>query len=258
MRGAHAQGTRAVLVNFQEHRLARFFPVQVHVDHMRVLPHLVSHFTRQRAGLLDVFAGHPELHRVAHRRAVFQARNAGAQVGELLVHDADQPATQALAVFHRLGQHHELGKAGGRQLLVQRQVEAWRASAHIGHVVVDTVLLLEQRLQLFDPLGGIGQRSTFSQLQVNHQLRAPGGREELLGHETEQQDAADKSGDGQQNHGFAPPHTPLHHSPYTLVERRGVRVWRVAVLAVACGMQLGQIWQQALAQVRHEHHRRHP
>ncbi|MNP44091.1 hypothetical protein D3C76_1379390 [compost metagenome] len=114
MRGAHAQGAGAVLVDFEEHRLAWLFPVQVHVHHMRVLAHLVGHFTGQRTGLLDVLASHPKLHRVTHGRAVFQAGDPGAQVRELLVDGADQPAAQALAVFHRAGQHHELGEAGRR------------------------------------------------------------------------------------------------------------------------------------------------
>ncbi|MNM44874.1 hypothetical protein D3C81_557810 [compost metagenome] len=258
MRGAHAQGAGAVLVDLEEHRLARLLPVQVNVDHMRVLAHLVGHFAGQRTGLLDVLASYPELHRVTHGRAVFQAGDPGTQVGELLVHGADQPTAQALAVFHRLGQYHELGEAGRRQLLVQRQVETRRTGAHVGHVVVDTLLLLEQRLQLLDPLGGVGQRGTLGQFQVDHQLRAPGGREELLGHEAEQQDTADKGRDGQQDHRLAPPHAPLHHTPYTLVERCGVRVWRVAVLAMARGMQPGQVRQQALAQVRHEYHGGHP
>ncbi|MCY1450346.1 hypothetical protein D9M71_671450 [compost metagenome] len=81
---------------------------------MRVLAHLVGHFTGQRTGLLDVLASHPKLHRVTHGRAVFQAGDPGAQVRELLVDGADQPAAQALAVFHRAGQHHELGEAGRR------------------------------------------------------------------------------------------------------------------------------------------------
>ncbi|MNV81559.1 hypothetical protein D3C71_1752320 [compost metagenome] len=126
-------------------------------------------------------------------------------------------------------------------MLVQRQVEARRAGAHVGHVVVDTVLLLEQRLQLLDPLGGIGQRGAFGQLQVNHQLRAPGGREELLGHEAEQQEAADKSGNGQQDYRLAPPYAPLHQPSHALVERGGVWVWSMAVLAMTRRMQLGQV-----------------
>ncbi len=75
VRGAHAQRPGTVLVDVQVHRLARFFPVQVHVDHMRVLAHLGRHLAGQGANLLDVFAGDTELHRIAYGRAVFQARD---------------------------------------------------------------------------------------------------------------------------------------------------------------------------------------
>ncbi len=256
VRGAHPQGTSPVLIDFQEYRLAWLLPVQVHIHHMGILAHLVGHLAGQRAGLLDMLAGNPELHRVAHGRAVFQAGDAGTQVGELLVHGVDQPTAQALPILHRLGQHHELGKAGRRQLLVQRQVEAWRPSADIGHIVVDALLLLEQRFQLFDPFGGVGQRRAFGQLQIDHQLRAPGCREELLGHETEQQDAADERCDGQQDDRLAPTHAPFHHTPHALVERGGIRVWRAVPMAGR--MQLCQVRQQTFAQVRHEHHSRYP
>ncbi|MOA58501.1 hypothetical protein D3C78_1829130 [compost metagenome] len=72
-----------------------------------------------------MLASHPELHRIAHWRAVLQAGNARAQVRELLVEGGDQPTAQGFTFFDGIGQHHELGKACRRQLLVQRQVEAW-------------------------------------------------------------------------------------------------------------------------------------
>ncbi|MNQ88069.1 hypothetical protein D3C85_1033200 [compost metagenome] len=71
--GAHAHGTGAVLVDVQPHHLARLFPVQVHVHHMGVLTHFVGHLASQGTDFVDMLAGDPELHRVAHRRAVLQA-----------------------------------------------------------------------------------------------------------------------------------------------------------------------------------------
>ncbi|MNH23270.1 hypothetical protein D3C79_831590 [compost metagenome] len=225
---------------------------------MRVLAHLVRHFTGQCTGLLDMLASDPELHRVAHGRAVFQAGDAGTQVGELLVHSVDQPTAQALALLHGRGQHDELGKTGGGQLLVQWQIETRRPRAHVGHIVVDAILLLEQGLQLLDPLGGIAQRRTLGQFQVDHQLWATRRREELLRHEAEQRNAADKGCDGQQDDRLAPPHAPLHHTSHTLVERCGIGVWRMPTTVMTGGMQLGQVRQQPFAQVRDEHHGHYP
>ena len=71
---AHTQGPCPVLINIEVHHLARFFPVQVHIDHMGVIANLGRHLARQRPHLFDMLAGDPELHRIAHRRTVFQAR----------------------------------------------------------------------------------------------------------------------------------------------------------------------------------------
>ncbi|MCY1300288.1 hypothetical protein D9M70_498490 [compost metagenome] len=90
------------------------------VHHVRILAHLVGDLAGDGAHLVDVFAGHAELHRVAHRRTVLQARDARTQGRELVVHGLDQPAADFLAGFEALRQHHELGEAGGRQLLVER------------------------------------------------------------------------------------------------------------------------------------------
>ena len=122
--GAHAQGAGAVLVDIEVDDLARFFPVQMHVGHVAVLTHLGRDLARQGPHFFDVLAGHAKLHRVTNRRAVLQAGDPRTQVGELLVEGFDQPGAQGFALLDGLGQHHKLGKAGRRQLLVQGQVEA--------------------------------------------------------------------------------------------------------------------------------------
>ncbi len=81
--GAHSQGPGPVLVDVQVDHLAGLFPIQVHVDHMGVLSHLGRYLARQGADFLDVLAGDPELHRVAHGRPVLQARDPRAQRREL-------------------------------------------------------------------------------------------------------------------------------------------------------------------------------
>ena len=252
--GAHAQRPRPVLIDIEVHHLARFFPVQVHVYHVRVFAHLGRRFTRQRPDFFDVFAGHPELHRIPHRRAVFQTGDPRPHRGELLVQGINQPGAQAFAVFNGLGQHHKLGKAGSRQLLVQRQVKARRTGARVGHVVLDAGVILEQVFQAFDLLRGVAQRSAFSQLQVDHQFKAAGGREELLRDKLEQHHRTQKQQHGQRDHGFAAAYAPLHQTSNALIKRCAIRVRSARAGAVFGGMQLGQIRQQQRAQIRHEHH----
>ena len=221
---------------------------------MGVLAHLDRYLPRQGTNLLDMLARHPELHRIAHRRTVLQTGDPSTQLGELRIQRGDQPAAQGFTILQALGQYHELGKARRRQLLVQRQVETRRPRADIGHIVGDAILLLEQCLQALDLLGCIGQRCAFGEFEVDHQFGPARGREELLGHEAEQQDAANESRDRQHDHCLAPAYAPLHDAAHTLVERRAIRIRTVRTL----GVTLGQVWQQAVAQVRHEDHRGHP
>ena len=81
---------------------------------MRVLADLGSDLPRQPTHHIDVLAGDTELHRIAHRRAVLQPRDATAQSREVLTHALDQPAAQGLAGLDAVGQHDELGEAGRR------------------------------------------------------------------------------------------------------------------------------------------------
>ncbi len=113
------------------------------VGHVRVLVDLCSNLASQPAHHVDVLAGDTELHRIAHRRAILQSRHATTQAREVLAHTLDQPTAQSLAGFDAVGQHDELGEAGRRQLLIQRQVETRRAGADVSHVVVDAGPFLE-------------------------------------------------------------------------------------------------------------------
>ena len=143
-------------------------------------------------------------------------------------------------------------------MLIQRQVEAWRAGADIGHIVIDALMLVDQPFQAFDLCLGGAQRGALAQFEVDHQFQTSGGRKELLGHETEQQDRADKQRQGQHDYRLAPPHTPLHRSAHPLVERRCIGVITLIAAAMLGRVQLGQVRQQLGAQVRHEDYRGDP
>src|SRR5690606_1231938 len=197
--GIDPQRPRTVLIDVENHHLARLFPVQMYVHHMRVLAHLVRNLTCQGTHLVDMLAADAELDRIAYGRAVFQTTDAAAQRREFVDHHLDQPGAQALALLDARSQNHALGEARRRQLLIQRQVETWRTSTDIGHIVVDAGLFLEQRFQAMHLGLGCTQRSALLQLDVDHQLQAPGGREELLWHEAEQQHRSDEQADGQQD-----------------------------------------------------------
>ena len=221
----------------------------MHVGHRRVVPHHGGHVAGQLTDLGNVLAGDAELNRVAHRRAVLQPRHPAAQGGELFAHGVDQPGADFLALFDAVGEHHELGEAGRRQLLVQRQIETRRAGAHIGHVVVDVRVVVEQFLQPFRlRLGGL-QGGALVQLQIHHQLQPRRGREELLRHQPEQRQRAHEDQQGQGDHRLAVAHAPQHQPPEPLVEG-----FLIGVVHLAVGVAAGQLRQQLVAQVGHEHH----
>ncbi len=120
---AHAQCPCTVLIDIQIDDLAGLFPVQVDVDHMRVFANLGRDLSGQCADFLDVLTGHPELHRIANRRTVLQARDPRAQGRKLFVEGRDQPGAQGFAIFDGFCQDDELGEARCWQLLIKRQVK---------------------------------------------------------------------------------------------------------------------------------------
>ncbi|MNZ67009.1 hypothetical protein D3C78_852440 [compost metagenome] len=226
----------------------------MHVHHMGVLAHLLGDPAGQGADFHDVLAGNAELHRIAHWRAVLQAADTGAHAGEVLGQALDQPLAHLLAGLQVLRQHYELGEAGGRQLLVQRQVEARRAGADVGHVVVDAGMLGKQLLQALGLLGGGLQRIALGQLEVDQQLQARRRREELLRHHAEQQHRADERQQGQGDHRLAIAYAPLHQTPEALVERRRIRIVALVAAAMLLRMPPGQVGQQLVAEIGHEDH----
>ena len=74
---------------------------------------------------------------IADRRPVLEADHAGAQLGEGALEKSQQILAQGFALGVAVGQQHELGESGLRQLLVERQVEARRARADVADVVLE-------------------------------------------------------------------------------------------------------------------------
>src|SRR5690606_25307536 len=103
-----------------------------------------------------------------------------------------QPAADLLAIFDGTGLDHELGETGGRQLLIQRQVEARGAGAYVGDKVLDARVIAQPLLQTSGLCLGRLERGALGQGQVDHQLEATRGWEELLGDQPERQQRTDE------------------------------------------------------------------
>src|SRR5690606_39964617 len=125
-----------------------------------------THFLSHTAHLIDMLAGDTELDRIAHRRAVLQTGNTGADLGEIAGEDLHRPAADLLAIFDGTGLDHELGETGGRQLLIQRQVEARGAGAYVGDEVLDARVIAQPLLQTSGLCLGRLERGALGQGQV--------------------------------------------------------------------------------------------
>ncbi|MNL21129.1 hypothetical protein D3C87_1424040 [compost metagenome] len=141
-------------------------------------------------------------------------------------------------------------------MLIQWQVKTRRTRADVGHVVVDPGLVLEQRFEAFDLIGGVAQGRAFGQFQVDHQFQPARCREELLRHEAEQHDGGNEQHHGRQDHGFAPMHAPLHQSSDALIERCTVRI-RLPC-AMFGRMNFRQVRQEFFTEERYKNHGHYP
>ena len=119
-------------------------------------------------------------------------------------------------------------------------------------------MALQHFFQALDFLAGRAQRGALGQLDVQQQLQARRGREELLRHQAEQQQRADEGGEGQDDHRLAVAHAPLHQTPEALVEGRCIGIVAVGAAAVLLRVQPGQVRQQLGPQVGNEDHRGEP
>ena len=171
---AHIEGARLVLVNVELDDFGAFVPVEVDVRERAVGAHDGRRLFRHSTQAHQVFAGHPELHRVAHRRAVFEPQHAPAHAGELgAVKRLDQQFAQRLSRLQVFGGDHKLRKAGRRQLLVERQEKTRTAGADVAHiVVVQRFLFIEQRFHFLDFFFGRPERRAFGQFQINQHFES--------------------------------------------------------------------------------------
>ena len=119
-----AERARLVLVDADAQRLHLFAPVDVDLAGGRMRAHQRFHLGGDGAHLGVVLAHHPELHRIAYRRAVLQPDHPAAHIGEVVVEQLLQPFLHLFAHMLVAGHQHQLGVVQVLQLLVQRQVEA--------------------------------------------------------------------------------------------------------------------------------------
>ncbi len=148
---------------------------------------MLCHPPGQFTNLGNVLPGDPELQWIAHRRAVFQPRHTGTDHGEIPVKDLFQPIHHLFPFLDIARQNNELGHRSRRQFLVQGQVITGGTTAHVTHVVFYQLILSKHGFQTKGLLLGGGERGTLLQLHVYHQFQPTGRREELLGHQAEQQ-----------------------------------------------------------------------
>ena len=149
-----AHQPRLVLIHGQSHYFRRLFPVQMDIGQRVIIAQRRRHFMTDAAQFADVRPAHPVLHWKAHRRAILQPGNHRAHPGSVFCIKLNQPGAQRLALDRPPGQHHELGKMGLGELLIERQVEARTARPQIGDIILHSRLLGQQRLQpLYRPVG---------------------------------------------------------------------------------------------------------
>ena len=200
------------------------------------------------------------MHRIADRRAVFQANHPPARRAEFGVF-IQQPAQfqqQRLTILQTLAGNHELAEIFGLELLIQRQIKARRALADIGHVVVDMLFLrVEVLLQPRRFALAGGNRRAFRQAQVHNQLQPRGIREKLLLHPlTKQRQRADKDQYGQHQH-----LERMADAQRDQATEPGVKAFRQRVQKGAYAparLFVLPIGQKVIAQIRNDDHRREP
>jgi hypothetical protein len=159
-----------------------------------------------------------------HWRTVLEARDAAAKLREVGVEQREQARADLLAVLDALRRDDHLREVRLRELLVERQVEPRRAAPDVRHVALDALVGIERSLELLRCVHGRGKRASFRQAQVDEELHARGGREELLRDEAKEAERADEHDERDGNHGLAMANAPGDRFPQAGIERRRVDV----------------------------------
>src|SRR5690606_39114753 len=133
----------------------------------------------------DLRTGYAVLQRITDRRAVFETDHAGAQIGKIDLEQTDQFAAQTFAFGIAVREQDKLGEAGLRQLLIEWQIEARRARAHVTDIVLELRTLDQPGFEFLHLGFGGEQGRAFAELEITQQFGPRRFRKKLLLHETE-------------------------------------------------------------------------
>ena len=138
---------------------------------------------------------HPILHRPADRRPKLERRHARDRARQLLGQRLLQLGVQPVARRDVLGDHHSLREEVVGELDVEGQVEADRAAPDIGAPARDVGIVLQHGVELGGGVLAGEDRGVLRQRQVDDQLGAVGGREELPRHVRQREQRGDEAGE---------------------------------------------------------------
>ncbi len=148
----------------------RFHPIGDVAQGMRIGPH------------------YPPGDRIRRIRTKNQLRDAHPRLRRQAIgHRLPQPQLKRLARGRAVGQYHQFGKGGVRQLRGHRQVKARRALADIAGDNLRLRLLLQPALNIRRRGAGLNNRRPVRHLHLNQHFRAIGGGEKLLFHHAHSQ-----------------------------------------------------------------------
>ena len=210
--------------------LRRLVPVELHAGRLGIGAHDRRHLARDAPDGRNVFAGDAELHRKADRRAVLQSRDPAPQRRVVAIEKGQRFRTHLFALGDALREHDDLREVGLLQLLVERQIEARAAAAHVGDVALDTRHAVERAFELLRLLERGGEGAAFRQPEIDQQFRPRRGREELLRDEAEQRQRPDEDRQRGNDHRLAMVDAPDDQRAQPQVERRAIDGLRVGVV----------------------------
>ena len=202
---------------------------------------------RQVPHFLDVGPAEPVLHRASGRRTHRQQVHVHIQAGKFLPGQGLDLGPEALAGLDALGHDDHLAVVGVRRLRVEGENEPHGALADIGRPVIDVGIACELGLEAVHLRLRVGNRGVLRQGEVDEELVAVRGREELL---LDELHAVERDAEHRHRHADGQP-APAHGADEDARERRHEAARLVVML-------LHRLRQQRHAEQGREQHRDDP